>query len=147
MAGYRALVQRTVRLSSLGALCPAQRDEMTKQQDIVERAVVALERIATAQEKKQAIDMVGMEIAENFTGMIGDIIKATQPPCPHCGSTDLREVDEETEHLANIFIDADEKQMSHYRCPICAGNVRWVPDIDRFRCDPCNSDFVESEVE
>lgn len=69
----------------------------------IERVADALDRIATALEKKQATDLIGMEIAENFSNMIGEIIKASEPD----------QVDPETQHLADI---AEDKTIP---CPTC----------------------------
>lgn len=60
--------------------------EINGPKDIVERGVVALERIATALEGKVKADEAGMVIAKDFTGMIGKMIKMDIPGDPLDGS-------------------------------------------------------------
>ena len=60
--------------------------EINGPKDIVERGVVALERIALALEHKYLVDQEGVEISKEFIGMIGNIIKMDIPGEPLDGS-------------------------------------------------------------
>lgn len=105
------------------------------------RSVEALERIAKSLEEKEITDFKGMKIAENFTNIIGAIIKAENNgpdnpedeahECPNCGEDGFIDGNSSGQIVCRKCHHAWEKKLQDLPQPPYDGVTPTEPGVGR----------------